>query len=83
MNTIAFGSALPLARGQVLRLGALRGTRLECRRGALWLTFDHDRRDLVLEAGQVLSDDSPAEAMVQAILGPAELVLHAPQREAA
>jgi len=76
MNTMPFESPLSLARGQVVRLGALRGARLECRRGAVWLTFDHDRRDLVLEAGQELIDDSPADAMVQAILGPAELVLH-------
>ena len=78
MNTMPFESPLSLARGQVVRLGALRGARLECRRGAVWLTFDHDRRDLVLEAGQELRVDSRRPVLVTALGGQATVGVCAP-----
>jgi hypothetical protein len=42
---------------------------IECRSGALWITLDHDRRDIVLEPGERFRSDTHRRALVAA-LGP-------------
>ena len=41
-----------LERRQPVSLQLRPGTRLTATRGAVWVTIDHDRRDLVLDAGE-------------------------------
>jgi hypothetical protein len=44
--------AQTLLKWQVLRVHRPLGREVHCDSGTLWLTFDHDLRDVVLEAGQ-------------------------------
>lgn len=41
-----------LLKLQVLRVQRPLGREVYCDSGTLWLTFDHDLRDVILEAGQ-------------------------------
>ena len=66
---------LDLKREQGVRFANARGTRIECRRGALWITVDNDPRDVLLDAGQSFTLDSNEGTIVQAILGPAEVAM--------
>ena len=43
---------LLLQRGQTSRLPAAHASHLCSAAGTLWITVDHDRRDIVLEPGQ-------------------------------
>lgn len=43
---------LILQRGQTSRLSEARAARLCSAQGTLWITIDHDARDIVLEPGQ-------------------------------
>jgi hypothetical protein len=41
--------------------------RVSCLRGCLWLTLDHDRRDIVLEAGEGCTVPAGARCLVCAL----------------
>jgi hypothetical protein len=56
-----------LHKSQLFGLGARRGQTVECLEGSLWLTFDYDRRDIVVEAGQTFIVDSDAPGWIQAL----------------
>lgn len=73
---------LDLAREQGMRFTNARGTRIACRSGALWITIDNDPRDVLLSAGEATTLDSCAGTIVQAILGPAEVVVTPPASDA-
>lgn len=66
---------LPLPGRTPLRLPDAFGSRLRSEAGTLWITFDHDHRDLVLEPGQSLVVDSHQPVMVTALGGRAVLGL--------
>ncbi|MGJ7511048.1 DUF2917 domain-containing protein [Variovorax sp. GT1P44] len=40
---------------------------IECQSGSLWITLDHDRRDIVLEQGQRFRSDSHRRVLVAAL----------------
>jgi hypothetical protein len=42
------------------------GLTLTCRQGSLWITVDHDLRDIVLEPGQSFRTDQHRRALVYA-----------------
>jgi hypothetical protein len=67
--------AVPLPRGAFLRIEPAPGSRLECVRGHLWLTMDHDRRDVLLGAGEGFTLDRDAPALVGAMADSALIVL--------
>jgi hypothetical protein len=46
------GAMVDLMQQQTLRVQAAKGWRVYCRQGALWLTQDGDRRDIILRDGQ-------------------------------
>jgi len=56
---------LALAARRSLRLKAARGTRLRAVQGTLWVTIDHDPRDIVLGPGDsfIVDSDLPVVAM--------------------
>lgn len=41
--------------------------RIRCRSGTVWITLDHDPRDIVLEAGDSFTGDSHRRAVVYAM----------------
>jgi Protein of unknown function (DUF2917) len=45
------GARLALHERRALRLGDAQGTRLRAVSGSVWITIDHDPRDIVLDAG--------------------------------
>ncbi len=71
------GTTLPceqLPRHAARRLGA--AGRVECLAGRLWLTIDHDRRDIVLDAGEAFAPDRPGALLVSALV-PSAFRVHA------
>lgn len=40
--------------------------RIECREGSVWITLDHDPRDIVLERGETFEHDGLRRALVYA-----------------
>jgi hypothetical protein len=66
---------LLLQRGQISRLSDARATRLASAAGTLWITIDHDARDIVLEPGQSFTARSGEPITVSALSGPAVLDL--------
>src|SRR5882672_4282801 len=68
---------LPLERREVIRLHDPRGARVECVRGALWITQNSDHRDYFLAANDALTLDRPGLALIHA-QEPSELVLSEP-----
>ncbi len=54
---------------QALRLRRAQGTRLRAVQGTVWITIDNDRRDILLNPGEVFVVDS-LQAVVALPLGP-------------
>jgi len=65
-----------LAREGMLSIDDGRGLHLRVAAGAVWLTQQDDRRDVVLREGESFVIDRPGRTVVQA-LDPAELALNA------
>lgn len=66
---------LLLQRGQTSRLPDTRATHLCSAAGTLWITVDHDVRDIVLEPGQCFIAPGDRGVTVSALSGPAVLDL--------
>ena len=66
---------LLLQRGQTSRLPDARATHLCSAAGTLWITVDHDPRDIVLEPGQCFVVPSDEIVTISALSGPAVLDL--------
>ncbi len=66
---------LLLQRGQTSRLPGARVAHLCSAAGTLWITIDHDARDIVLEPGQCFTVRSNETVTVSALTGPAVLDL--------
>lgn len=64
-----------LERGQSTRLTEARAAHLASAAGTLWITIDHDPRDIVLEAGEGFDVTSDEALLVGALGGPAVLDL--------
>lgn len=67
---------LSLQRGQTSRLPDARHTRLCSAEGTLWVTLDHDARDIVLEPGQCFIVPDDRGVTVSALSARAVLDLH-------
>lgn len=52
MYAISGPHSLSLAKGAVLTVPDIAGLQVVCRQGSVWLTLDHDLRDVVLECGE-------------------------------
>ena len=71
--------SLPLAKGRLLRIEPGRGQRVECLSGCLWITQDHDTRDIVLNPGEGFTLDRPVAALLSALTDSRLMVLeHTP-----
>lgn len=59
--------ALWLPAGAVFTLADAAGVGVECREGCVWITLDHDPRDIVLEPGQRFRYHGHRRALVSAL----------------
>ena len=66
MNITLQTSDLCLARRQLFSLSDSAGVRIEARSGSVWVTQDHDLRDVVLHAGESFTIDGAGRAVVEA-----------------
>ena len=64
-----------LQRGQTSRLPAARATHFSSAASTLWITIDHDSRDIILEPGQGICVQTSEAVTVSALSGPAVLDL--------
>lgn len=51
--------------------------RFQCQSGTVWITLDHDTRDVILEAGESFSTPEHKRALVYALV-PARLLIDPP-----
>ena len=70
-------AATHLRKDEILRLPHARGQRIEAISGGLWITIDHDLRDIVLHGGEGFTVDREGATLVSA-LDDASLVVLAP-----
>ena len=74
MNIKLSQSELCLLPRQTLSFGDAAGVRVEARAGAVWITQDHDLRDVVLKEGESYTLPGDGRAIVQAF-GPSRIRL--------
>ena len=77
MNLKSDRAELRLESRQILRLRDASGTRVQCLKGALWITQDRDPEDHFIGAGDALTLDRPGLVLIHAIES-AECVLSEP-----
>ena len=80
MVCLSQNALIHLDRGGLVRLSEAdgAGTVVTCREGALWITHDNDRRDIVVGAGETYAVEHPGLTVVCAIAGPAVLTVGRP-----
>ena len=67
---------LRLDQGQILKVRDSMGSTVCALEGAVWITEDHQLKDIVLEEGQCYRLQNPGLAIVHALSGPAAISLH-------
>lgn len=67
MNTRPQRLSLSLPKKAIFTLPDAHEVDIECQSGAVWITIDHDRRDIVLNPGDHFRSDSHARALVAAL----------------
>ena len=77
MNQDLLNGARNLAKNKVRHLHAERGRRVEVVSGAIWITQDGDRRDIVLRGGEAFDFDRNGDALLSAFDDSRYLVLEA------
>jgi hypothetical protein len=65
---------LALAHQGLFSVADAAGLQMTCRAGSLWITLDHDTRDIVLSAGERFLTTQHRRAIIYA-MGPASLSL--------
>jgi hypothetical protein len=58
---------LQLARRDSIRLVPRKPVRVDCADGTLWITADHDPRDIVLEAGESWTGGCGSTVLIHAL----------------
>jgi len=66
MSCSGYTKVWALAPDELIGLDGGRGTTLRVTRGALWLTFEHDTRDVVLTVGDTFTIDRGGLTLIQA-----------------
>ena len=67
MNARPQRLSLSLPKKAIFTLPDAHEVDIECQSGAVWITIDHDRRDIVLNAGEHFRSDSHERALVAAL----------------
>ena len=80
MNIRLDHTAVHLAEGETISVIDAKGARVAVTRGRIWVTQEHDIRDVMLTTGQSFILDRDGTAVVEALLD-AEIALDAPHDE--
>jgi hypothetical protein len=67
---------------QLFEITDAAGVRILCTAGSLWLTLDHDTRDVILGPGDSFEADSPRRALLYAFEPSTFALVAAPGRDA-
>lgn len=67
MNTVPSRFHLSLAKRTIFTLPDAAGVGIECRSGCVWITLDHDPRDIVLAPGERFEGDQHRRVLVSAL----------------
>jgi len=67
MNTAPSRFHLSLAKRTIFTLPDAAGVGIECRSGSVWVTLDHDPRDIVLAPGERFEADQHRRVLVSAL----------------
>lgn len=67
MNTAPNRFHLSLAKRTIFTLPDAAGVGIECRSGSVWVTLDHDPRDIVLAPGERFEGDQHRRVLVSAL----------------
>ena len=65
-----------LDHGQLLKMRDAAGSTVCALQGAVWITEDHQLKDIVLEQGECYRLRNPGLAIVHALSGPAAVALN-------
>ena len=66
MSCAGYTKVWDLAARELVKLDDARGMTLRVTRGKLWITFEHDTRDVVLAVGDVFTIDRKGLTLVEA-----------------
>lgn len=69
MNIDLGRAEMTLVPGQLLKVRANVGSKILCHAGAVWITLDRDRRDVLLETGDAFEIDKPGVTLINALRG--------------
>ena len=82
-----YTKTLDLTHGDLVKLDDARGTTLRVTRGTLWVTQEHDHRDVMLNAGDVWTVERDGLTLVEAqtraglcLIGPGAEPAHVRER---
>lgn len=81
MNASQNAYQLGLAQRGLFEIPDVAGVQLRCTEGSLWITLDHDLRDIVLAPGDSFTGTEHRRALVYA-LQPSTLAVRAPAARA-
>lgn len=59
-------AAIRLRKGAIHRVHNGQGQRIEAVSGTLWITIDHDPRDIIIKAGEGFSLDRGGDTLISA-----------------
>ena len=79
MNQDLLNGTRTLDKGKIRHLHAEPGRRVEVVSGAIWITQDADRRDIVLQSGEAFDFDRDGDALLSAFDDSRYLVVDACQ----
>jgi hypothetical protein len=66
MSCDGYTKVWELAPDELIALDGARGTTLRVTRGTLWITFEHDTRDIVLTVGDTFTIDRGGLTLIEA-----------------
>lgn len=82
MSTASESQALQMLPRSLFSVPDAAGVEITCQEGSIWITLDHDVRDIVLDAGQSFVAGEHRRALIYA-LGTARVDLRAAHPQAA
>ena len=67
LATLSSAAGMQLPKRAFVHVPDAAAVQLECHRGSLWITVDHDNRDTVLQAGERFTSQAHQHALVYAL----------------